>query len=165
MLTSKKCIFRVLKLMLSEAFCLHSEHSYACEELYEVPGGNQVDGLPPARSIGKQTEKRSGTRCRDRQVPPGIVERRAFASGPSSDHSSFFSETLLLKELSGNETRRAQESRQREQRHRAAEETRRKDAFRAEVGPDRPETAAHGTRGANSGGRSPFRPPTPQART
>ena len=62
------------------------------------------------------------------------------------------------------ETRRAQESRQREQRHRAAEETRRKGAFRAELGPDRPETAAHGTRGANSGGRSPFRPPPPPER-
>ena len=55
------------------------------------------------------------------------------------------------------ETRRAQESRQMEQRHKTAEETRRKDAFRAEVGADRPETAAHSTRGANSGGRSPFR--------
>ena len=51
MLTSKKCIFRVLKPMLSEAFRLHSEYSYACKELYEVPGGNQVDGLPPAPSI------------------------------------------------------------------------------------------------------------------
>ena len=48
MLTSKKCIFRVLKMMLSGAFCFHSEHSYACKELYEVPGGDQVDGSPPA---------------------------------------------------------------------------------------------------------------------
>ena len=31
-----------------------------------------------------------------------LVERRAFASGPTSDHSGFFSETLQLKELSGN---------------------------------------------------------------
>ena len=33
------------------------------------------------------------------------------------------------------------------------------DAFRAELGPETPETAAHGTRGANSAGRSPFRHP------
>ena len=37
--------------MLSEAFRLHSERSFACEELYEVPGGDQVDGLPPAPSL------------------------------------------------------------------------------------------------------------------
>ena len=48
MLTSKNCIFRVLKMMLSGAFCFHSEHSYACKELYEVPGGDQVDVSPPA---------------------------------------------------------------------------------------------------------------------
>ena len=48
MLTRKKCFFRVFKLMLSKAFCLHSEHFHACGELYEVPGGNLVDGLPPA---------------------------------------------------------------------------------------------------------------------
>ena len=35
-------------MMLSGAFCFHSEHSYACKELYEVPGGDQVDGSPPA---------------------------------------------------------------------------------------------------------------------
>ena len=40
--------------MLSEAFCLHSKHSYACKELYEVPGGNLVDGLPPA-PVGKRS--------------------------------------------------------------------------------------------------------------
>ena len=36
--------------MLSEALELLSEHSRACKELYEVPGGNLVDGLPPAPS-------------------------------------------------------------------------------------------------------------------
>ena len=38
--------------MLSEALGLLSEHSRAYKELYEVPGGNQVDGLPPASSSG-----------------------------------------------------------------------------------------------------------------
>eukprot|EP00959_Pyramimonas_sp_CCMP1952_P460360 9479730-Pyramimonas_sp.AAC.1 len=34
--------------MLREAVCFESKHSYACEELYEVHGGDQVDGSPPA---------------------------------------------------------------------------------------------------------------------
>ena len=34
--------------MLSEALCLRLELSSACGELYEGPGGNLVDGLPPA---------------------------------------------------------------------------------------------------------------------
>ena len=34
--------------MLSEALCWHSELSSVCGELYEGPGGNQVDGLLPA---------------------------------------------------------------------------------------------------------------------
>ena len=49
-----------------------------------------------------------------------------------------------------------------EQRHRAAEQRRREGALRAEFGPDRPETAAHGTRSANSEGQGPFRPPPPE---
>ena len=48
MLTSKKMSFRIFKLVLSEAFCLRSELYSACRELYEGPGGNLVDGLPPA---------------------------------------------------------------------------------------------------------------------
>ena len=41
-------IFRFFKMVLLEALCLRSELSSACEELYEGPGGNLVDGLPPA---------------------------------------------------------------------------------------------------------------------
>eukprot|EP00959_Pyramimonas_sp_CCMP1952_P445544 9328301-Pyramimonas_sp.AAC.1 len=34
-----KYLFEFSKKMISEAFCFFSEHSRACEELYEVPGG------------------------------------------------------------------------------------------------------------------------------
>ena len=61
-----------------------SEVSSVGKELYEGFGGNLVDGLPPA------------------PVPARIFERRAFASGPTRELPGFFSETLLLKELSGN---------------------------------------------------------------
>ena len=71
MLTRKKCIFRVFKLMLSEAFCLHSEHSCACGELYEVPGGNLVDGLPPAPSCAARGA-RTRERARPRDEDPGL---------------------------------------------------------------------------------------------
>ena len=36
MLRPKKCIFRVFESLFSEAFCLHSEQSCACGELYEL---------------------------------------------------------------------------------------------------------------------------------
>ena len=48
MLTPKNVIFRVFKSMLSEALCCCSELLQVCRELYEGPGGNLVDGLPPA---------------------------------------------------------------------------------------------------------------------
>eukprot|EP00959_Pyramimonas_sp_CCMP1952_P406025 8509357-Pyramimonas_sp.AAC.1 len=33
--------------MLWGAVCFTSQHAYACKELYEVPGGGQIDGSPP----------------------------------------------------------------------------------------------------------------------
>ena len=49
-----------------------------------------------ANVLGNNTKQRSGTRCKLRRVAARIVDRRSFASGPSSDHSGFFSETLQL---------------------------------------------------------------------
>eukprot|EP00959_Pyramimonas_sp_CCMP1952_P072921 1524002-Pyramimonas_sp.AAC.1 len=37
-----------LKEIYCEVLCLDSGHSYAWKELYDGPGGDQVDGSPPA---------------------------------------------------------------------------------------------------------------------
>ena len=44
----EKITFSYFREMLPEALSFHAEHSHACQELYEVPGGVQVDGSPPA---------------------------------------------------------------------------------------------------------------------
>ena len=43
-------------------------------QLYKLPGGNQVDGVPPAASLGESQLKRSWSQCGWSQV--GHVGRR-----------------------------------------------------------------------------------------
>eukprot|EP00959_Pyramimonas_sp_CCMP1952_P144105 3016882-Pyramimonas_sp.AAC.1 len=43
--------FRVFSALASEASLMYCEERCATEELYEVPGGNLVDGLPPVPSL------------------------------------------------------------------------------------------------------------------
>eukprot|EP00959_Pyramimonas_sp_CCMP1952_P149018 3117950-Pyramimonas_sp.AAC.1 len=45
---SKKYKNQKFKKIFCHASCSDSELSSACEELHEVPGGDQVDGSPPA---------------------------------------------------------------------------------------------------------------------
>ena len=84
MLTPKTCIFRVLKLVLSGPFCFHSEHSYACKELCEVPGGDQVDGSPPAPVGRPDSERRCVTLglvlLRFERYSTGHIQKRDFHS-------------------------------------------------------------------------------------
>ena len=55
----KKCIFfgvsRQAVLLISASRLKHSKVVLDIIELYEVPGGNLVDGLPPAPSSGAVT--------------------------------------------------------------------------------------------------------------
>ena len=53
----EKCIFLLLKQMLSALSLESSELILDLTELYEVPGGNLVDGLPPAPSWPARPEK------------------------------------------------------------------------------------------------------------
>eukprot|EP00959_Pyramimonas_sp_CCMP1952_P388665 8143699-Pyramimonas_sp.AAC.1 len=41
-------MFSHFREMLREALSFDAERSHACSELYEIPGGHQVDGSPPA---------------------------------------------------------------------------------------------------------------------
>eukprot|EP00959_Pyramimonas_sp_CCMP1952_P085605 1790658-Pyramimonas_sp.AAC.1 len=44
----KNIILSLFREVLPEALSSDAEHSCACKELYELPGGHQVDGSPPA---------------------------------------------------------------------------------------------------------------------
>eukprot|EP00959_Pyramimonas_sp_CCMP1952_P033838 710169-Pyramimonas_sp.AAC.1 len=66
--------------MLPETLSFDSEHSYACKELYEVPGGDQVDGSPPALVIDSANTFTQGGHTRMIQPTPdigrrGVIER------------------------------------------------------------------------------------------
>eukprot|EP00959_Pyramimonas_sp_CCMP1952_P011776 247938-Pyramimonas_sp.AAC.1 len=43
----EKCKDEDFTKIFCKVLCFDSEHSYARKELYEVPGGDQVDGSPP----------------------------------------------------------------------------------------------------------------------
>ena len=70
-------------MLLSKSLCWHSKLSRSCKELYEGPGGNQVDGLPPAPVPGRAL-RRDELRGIPRRAPKGTGARAIRVQGGAS---------------------------------------------------------------------------------